>query len=154
MPAVVSRRVRPRIRTAGARHNFIAFVIGGILLAGCSSNDAQTNAEPADAQPVDNVPEFAGDCASLKSVPTFREARAGVFSHCVGCHSSSLSGDARQMAPATINFDTYESAKNSLVLARPVQIVKGRYMPPPRGEGITNTDRNQLYEWARCGSPP
>lgn len=149
MPAVVPRRVLARMPYVGAELLFLASAMGSVFLVACSSGEG----EGTEQAPVDNVPEFsgAGDCASLKSVPTFSEAQVGIFSHCVVCHSSSLSGAARHDALATVNFDTYDAAVSALQLALPA--VKGRTMPPPRGEGITNTDRNQLYEWALCGTP-
>jgi uncharacterized membrane protein len=139
MMAFVSRRSRPRVA---------ASLVSIALLAACSSGDP----EASNSQPIDTVPEFNGDCATLKRVPTFSEAQAGIFSHCVGCHSSSLSGDARHGAAAGVDLDTYDAAKTALPLAIPM--VKQHLMPYPKGEGVTNSDRNQLYEWGLCGTPP
>jgi uncharacterized membrane protein len=121
-----------------------------VSLTACAGSDPGAGKGGGDA--ATNVPQFNGDCSSV-TVPTFSELSSGVFSHCVVCHASSLSGEkARNGSPDTVNFDTYDAAKAMASYAD--QAVRGHIMPYPNGVGITDADRNQLYEWAECGTPP
>jgi uncharacterized membrane protein len=117
--------------------------IGGALLVGCGDDGpAPTPDEMENPQP---------DCTKI-TPPTYEQLLQGTLSHCVVCHSSTLTGDARNGAPDGVNFDSYDAAK--LVVQQAYGMVKGHYMPYPDGKGITNAERNRFYEWALCGTPP
>lgn len=124
-------------------------VVWIVSLTACAGSDPGAGKNEDDA--VAHVAQFNGDCSSV-AVPTFSELSSGVFLHCVVCHSSSLSGAARNGSPPNVNFDKYDTAKAMASYAD--QEVRGHVMPYPKGAGITDTERNQLYEWAECGTPP
>src|SRR5512140_1925737 len=104
-----------------------------------------------DAEPPDEAENASPDCTKV-TPPSFASLEAGAFSHCVGCHSSALTGTARSGSPDRVNFDNYADARAASQLA--YIEVKRRAMPYPNGDGITNTERNRLYEWVLCGTPP
>lgn len=124
------------------RRPFVALVLL-VPIVGCAG--------ATDAPPPDEVENTSPDCTQV-TPPTFASLEAGTFSHCVGCHSSTLTGAARSGSPDRVNFDDYADAKAASQLA--YVEVKRRAMPYPNGEGITNAERNRLYEWVLCGTPP
>jgi uncharacterized membrane protein len=96
---------------------------------GCTNNPAPTNI----------------DCNGTP--PTFEQVTA--FSKCKTCHDSSKTGAARLKAPPTINFDTAAAAEAQADKAVS-EVMKGDM--PPRNSGLTLTDseKQQFYEWAMC----
>jgi hypothetical protein len=57
--------------------------------------------------------------------------RAQIFApNCLGCHSSTLSGSARNGAPASVNFNTYALATSGTNETRAVARVTAGTMPP------------------------
>jgi hypothetical protein len=118
-----------------------AVVLSSTALTACSGTDG--GEEP--------FPTFNGDCTTVKAVPTFAELQRGILPICLGCHSSQVIGPARHNAPEGLNFDTYEVF--SAVADTAVPLVRERRMPPPNGDGPTESQRNQLYAWAACGKP-
>ncbi|MCA9694399.1 MAG: hypothetical protein KC636_32785 [Myxococcales bacterium] len=88
----------------------------------------------------------AVDCATAE-VPNYSEMT--VWNSCIGCHSSELSGDARQNAPDAINFDNYEDAKINAIEAAH-EVVEGE-MPP--GAPLGQADQDAINAWAQCGTP-
>jgi hypothetical protein len=80
--------------------------------------------------------------------------KAKVFStNCLFCHSSTLTGSARQGAPGSINFDTYDAAAANA--ANAISEVNERAMPPS-GSGIPLLDGDQtaaLLAWQSAGFP-
>jgi uncharacterized membrane protein len=87
------------------------------------------------------------DCSRVK---TFAKVTA-LSSSCASCHASTRTGDARQGAPPTINFDSYAGAVASADLAL-VALEQGR-MPPDAGPAIDDEERNDLVTWLQCGQP-
>jgi uncharacterized membrane protein len=74
-----------------------------------------------------------------------------VLSWCLSCHSENVTGDARQDAPKTINFDTREKVEE---LAAAIEFVLDRddpTMPPVGGPSAKETERFLL--WLDCGAP-
>jgi uncharacterized membrane protein len=120
-----------------------AGVLAVLSFMACSSGDGR--AGRPDAAVVD------GRCASLERVPTFAALQAGILPICLGCHSEQVTGDARNGAPELVNFDTYEQFANAAEMAS--YLVKNRLMPYPSGEGPTEEQRTELYDWAECGKP-
>jgi hypothetical protein len=51
-----------------------------------------------------------------------------------------------------LNFDTYEELESVADTAS--YLVSQHEMPAPSGDGPTDSERNQLYAWAACGTPP
>lgn len=77
--------------------------------------------------------------------------------YCIRCHSSSLSGSARQGAPSDHNFDTLEGIRDTNVehidevaAASANQV---NTMMPPSGPRPSLEERQQLGEWLACGTP-
>jgi uncharacterized membrane protein len=76
--------------------------------------------------------------------------------YCTRCHSSAVTGGARQGAPSGSNFDTVEGVRAYLTLidlhaaAGPNGVNDGMPPSPPRP---TNPERFQLGEWLACGAP-
>jgi uncharacterized membrane protein len=121
-------------------------VVAAVLcsLTACSDTDDGSPTEEA-------FPAFNGDCRTVKAVPTFAQLEQGLLLVCRGCHSAQVVGAARRNAPEGIDFDTYEIF--SAFADNAVLLVQNRLMPPPAGEGPTESQRNQLYAWAACGKP-
>jgi uncharacterized membrane protein len=91
------------------------------------------------------------DCsADAGAVPTYSAVTA--FTTCTACHSSKLTGSARNDAPSDINFDTYDAAKTSAQDA--ASEVNMGTMPPSDSKLTISTDeKDSLYRWALCGTP-
>jgi uncharacterized membrane protein len=70
---------------------------------------------------------------------------------CTACHSSALSGAARNMAPVATNFDTYEAAKSKAALA--ATRVNFSQMPPAGATQPSAEQKAALLAWATCGTP-
>lgn len=85
------------------------------------------------------------DCSG--DVPKFADVTA--LTKCSTCHSSKVSGSARQGATANINFDTESAARAQAEDA--ASEVNGGDMPPS-GSGITLSadEKDALYKWALC----
>ena len=117
---------RPRPRPCLALVLFLA--IGG--LAGCG----------------EDLPTV--DCTS-PAVPTYAMVNAFPVS-CSTCHASTLTGSTRFGAPPAINFDTFAAAMPHAMAA--ARAVFSGAMPPtgvlPAG------DKEVLYRWALCRTPP
>jgi hypothetical protein len=90
-----------------------------------------------------------GDCGDA-GAPSFTEID---WSSCTQCHDSALSGDARQGAPDTLNYDEYASAnaKSSQTASR----VGDGTMPPTTSDGpaLSAEAEAQILDWANCGAP-
>ena len=110
-----------------------------------------TDGEDGSSQKEEPFPPFSGDCSTVKAVPTFAELERGLLVICRGCHSAKVTGAARGNVPPGIDFDTYEIF--SAFADNAVLLVQNRLMPPPAGEGPTESQKNQLFAWAACGKP-
>lgn len=81
--------------------------------------------------------------------------RAQVFAtNCLSCHSSDLVGEARNGAPPSANWDTYEAALPNAPLAI-VRAVDQMTMPPP-SSGIPTLNEEQqaaMLAWQSAGFP-
>lgn len=79
-----------------------------------------------------------------------------VEKYCTRCHSSALSGSARQGAPNDHNFDTVEGIRAELehvdgqAAAGPDVVNTGMPIGSPTP---TEDERRQLGEWLACGAP-
>jgi len=74
-----------------------------------------------------------------------------VLNWCVGCHSSSLVGEAeRKKAPEGVDFDTLEGLRKYGVNAR--AFVVDLELMPPLG-GPTREERELFGKWIDCGMP-
>jgi hypothetical protein len=75
-----------------------------------------------------------------------------VLTVCTQCHSSTLSGIARNGAPTSVNFDTYNAALASgdRAIARAVIAAN---MPPSGFTPLTTEQKNALTDWQTAGFP-
>ncbi|HVV87485.1 MAG TPA: hypothetical protein VHE35_30795 [Kofleriaceae bacterium] len=93
----------------------------------------------------DDLPSV--DCTA--PVPAFGEVHA--FSLvCVNCHSTTVSGVQRFGAPPGVNFDDYASAMTHAEEAAR-RVFSGDM---PRAGTVAESDKQVLYRWALCGTPP
>lgn len=105
----------------------------------CGDDDAEEEDEGSE-----ELPEV--DCS--KDVPTY--AQVAAIEICTNCHSSELSGAARNNAPADDNFDTYAGAEEKAT--EMVEEVFGGDMPPKGTFTLTDAQKQELYLWALCGA--
>jgi len=77
--------------------------------------------------------------------------KAQVFSNCLGCHSSDLSGSSRNGAPTSVNFDNYQLALSSA--ERAVLRGAGGSMPPFGNEPLNEEQKNALLAWQDADFP-
>lgn len=106
------------------------------VAAGCGSGSNATTSTSSGA-----------DCSA--TIPTYSELT--IWPLCTVCHSSSLSGSARQGAPSNVNFDTYAAAARAAGEAV-TEVTAGR-MPPSGETQPTSAETAALEQWAQCGSP-
>ncbi len=87
------------------------------------------------------------DCSN---VPSFADMD---WSACTHCHDSALSGDDRQFAPMSVNFDNYADA--SMQADRAMSRVDAGTMPPANSDGpeLTQEAADAIILWASCGTP-
>lgn len=82
-------------------------------------------------------------------VPTFAQVRA-FRSSCSNCHSIQLTGNSRMGAPVGMDYDLYASAA---AVGEPTARTVFEGSMPPSG-GLFSADKEVLYRWTLCGSPP
>ncbi|HMJ09912.1 MAG TPA: hypothetical protein VK524_00835 [Polyangiaceae bacterium] len=105
-----------------------------LAFAGCGGDDPEDD-------------DGSDQCADA---PSFEEVSA--FQVCINCHNSSKTDQARNGAPPTINFDSYEAAAQNA--DRAAHEVGQSDMPPPSsGFTLTSAQRSALVKWADCGAP-
>ena len=75
-----------------------------------------------------------------------------VSGRCMTCHSTALTGTARQGAPAYLNFDD-PSVLKSESESMYSEAVSGS-MPPDYAAKITGTDLENMRIWLACGAEP
>ncbi len=116
------------------------------LLAACSDNDNDDHGGNEGVATESTCPP-----TSSLTYDTF--GRAFMESYCTRCHSSTLTGDARNDAPAGHDFDTLEGI---LAVAEHVdQYAAGgpagiNTAMPPTDPRPSEAERRQLGEWLAC----
>jgi len=118
------------------RFNHLSLLLMLAVGAGCGSGSSATTSTLSGA-----------DCS--QSVPTYSELT--IWPLCTVCHSSSLSGSARQGAPANVNFDSYAAAARAAGEA--VTEVSAGRMPPSGETQPASAETAALEQWAQCGTP-
>ena len=88
------------------------------------------------------------DCSAV-TVPKYSELT--IWPLCTSCHSSAVTGAAREKAPSNVNFDTYAAAQAQA--ARAVLEVRAGAMPEKNEPQPTDEQKTALYTWAACGTP-
>jgi uncharacterized membrane protein len=97
----------------------------------------------------DDPPAPLVDC-TMVTVPKYSQLTAAL-PKCTACHSSALTGAARNMAPVGANFDTYEAAKAKATLA--ASRVSFGQMPPAGSTPLTADEKAAIVAWGSCGAP-
>jgi len=83
--------------------------------------------------------------------------RAFLETHCLPCHSASVTGPARQGAPPGVDFDTPEAVRlwaeaiDSHSAAGPSAV--NTSMPPASRHAPSRDERVRLGQWLSCGAP-
>jgi uncharacterized membrane protein len=111
---------------------FVVFVVAG-LGAGCST-------EPA-------APPLV-DCTK---VTPQKFSALTIWPKCTACHSSALTGAARNMAPVGTDFDSFAAAMAKAGAA--ASRVNLGQMPPAGAAQPTPDEKAALLAWAVCGTP-
>ncbi|MFH2006943.1 MAG: hypothetical protein ABI333_10200 [bacterium] len=106
------------------------------LVAGCGEkvDPIQDGCEPIDASDI-----------------TYCGALAETFSVCIRCHSSLVTGEARNGAPSEFNFDTYDTAFNDAANANGV--IQNGFMPPDGYDKPDQCVRDAFQTWIDLGKP-
>lgn len=119
--------------------SYFAIATLALALTACGSDEE----EGPDAE------SLGIDCSD--DIPTFAQVTA-FETVCTNCHDSSLSGAARNGAPAGYDFDRYERAADEA--GEIAEYVDEGLMPPPdSGLSITAAERQAILRWAVCGTP-
>jgi mono/diheme cytochrome c family protein len=114
------------------------------LLAGCSSDEADGGATGSVCPP-----------SSTLTYDSFGEAFMARY--CVRCHSSPLTGSARNGAPSDHDFDTLEGLHATEPEHIDEQAAAGpdnvNTAMPPGDPRPSEAERRELGEWVACGMP-
>lgn len=98
-------------------------------------------------EPDDGDPGPTVDC---DAVPKFSEITA--WTKCTGCHTASVDDPVlRGGAPVGVDFDELASAREWAEAA--MDEVYAGDMPPEREPQPTAAEKQQIYDWASCGTP-
>ena len=117
-----------------------------ITLAAITVLSCGDKADPvAVVPPDDNTP---GD-GNAVTVSYTSDVKPVLELYCTGCHSSQLSGAARNGAPLSVNLDTYEASAANAERAN-LRIQSGS-MPP--GGSVPDADKAVFQLWVSEGAP-
>jgi hypothetical protein len=102
--------------------------------------------------------EGTGATCPPLGAPTAQDfGTAFMQTYCLGCHSASLTGPARQGAPEGIDFDTLEDVRRqaAVIDAHAAAGPNGAHtaMPPASRAQPTRQERERLGQWLACGAP-
>lgn len=123
---------------------FVTFLA---LLASCSL------ASTGDPEPKDEGKPSGSTCPDGSTLTYENFARPFMQNYCVRCHSSTLTGDARNGAPEFHDFDSEEGILavanhvDEKAAAGPDAINK---VMPKNGPAPTEEERRMLGEWLAC----
>ena len=116
------------------------------MLAACDDDD---HGDPT-GTPTESV------CPTTQTL-TYANFGMGFFTtYCQRCHASTVTGAARQGAPADHVFDQVEDIR---LLSEHIDELAGagpaatNVVMPPDGQKPTEAERRQLGEWLVCGAP-
>jgi cytochrome c5 len=121
-----------------------------VLLAGCGGSDDNGGTPPPAEEEEEELPPDV-DCTKISPVPRFNQVRA--FEVCTSCHSTEKTGSQRNGAPDDVNFNQYASAAASANQAA-IEVNVGAMPPEGSNLSLTLVQKNTLFDWAMCGSPP
>lgn len=125
-------------------HSFWAGIV--IVVVACSDPIEEDAAGPTGSV----CPE-----GSTLTYETF--GRPFMTNYCIRCHSSALTGSAREGAPSDHNFDTLAGIDSTAAehideeaAAGPLRVNTSM---PPGAPLPSESERRQLGEWLACGTP-
>ena len=96
-------------------------------------------------------------CANGSTLTYDNFGKAFMTSYCIRCHSSTLSGSARNGAPSDHNFDSLEAIHSTELSHIDQAAAAGpnytNNLMPPAAPFPTLAERKQLGEWLACNAP-
>ncbi len=99
----------------------------------------------------------AGECPPGGTSLTYQNFGQGFFtSYCTRCHSSTLSGDARNGAPEGDDWDSLERIRDEADEIDEFAGAEGdkvHTQMPPNPPNPSDEERRKLSEWLACGAP-
>ncbi len=88
--------------------------------------------------------KYGRDCSEVGPV-TYADAQVVFETHCTRCHASTLVGGDRQFAPSSVNFDSYDSARQNAEDGN-AMILEGR-MPADDPGAVTDPEGCIIEAW-------
>lgn len=101
-------------------------------------------------------PPTGAVCPTQETLTYANFGQGFMATYCLRCHSSSVSGSARQGAPSDHNFDSIGDIRS---LADHIDQYAGagpaavNTAMPDNGLAPTEAERRKLSEWLACGAP-
>lgn len=123
----------------------VALFLAPLLVAACGHSHDEPVGVPSGAT-----------CPATQTLTYDNFGKAFMQTYCIRCHSSTLSGAARQGATADHDFDKIELIRVFLdhidqkAGAGPASTNTSM---PPSDPKPTNDERRKLAEWVACGAP-
>ena len=121
---------------------------------GCGGGDSDGHGHTED--PVHT--RASGAACPPSGAPTASDfGRAFLETHCLSCHSASVTGAAREGAPQGVDFDTPEAVRHQAAsidahtAAGPAAV--NTAMPPASRSAPSMDERVKLGQWLACGAP-
>ena len=129
------------------------------LFAACGSSSPAGGPDAGPNSPDAGQPIYSsGSTCPTNSTLTYANIGESFFTtYCTSCHSSTLTGNARQGAPSGFNYDTLAGIKqnaatiDSFAAGGPTTI--NTEMPQGGSTRPSDAIRKQLGEWLACGEP-
>lgn len=94
------------------------------------------------------------ECPSDSTLSYDNFGKAFMTSYCTRCHSTTLTGAARNGAPSDHNFDTLAGIIDEIEhVEESAGAGAGASIMPPSGAKPSDAERQQLSDWIACGAP-
>lgn len=104
-----------------------------------------------------NIGPTGVECPKGSTVTAENFGGSFMRQYCTRCHSSTLSGAARNEAPVAMDFDTTEGVRKHAISidawAGSSATRTSTEMPPDGGPAPSIDERRKLSEWLACGTP-
>lgn len=122
----------------------VAAVLGALVLIGCGDDDSEKKSQ-------------SSDCPPGGTELTYQNFGQPFFeSYCTRCHSSALTGEARNGAPEDDNWDVLAKVRDEADDIDEMAGANGTRVHtemPPNPPLPTDEERRKLSEWLACGAP-
>jgi uncharacterized membrane protein len=128
--------------------NRLSMMVMLFLVSGCGGGGEEAEEKPPNIDCSQVTPPSYAEVAQFQAMASATDAPK-----CTLCHSSTATGAARQEAPTTVNFDTYDAAKSAALQAA-IEVNVGAMPPVDAHYSLTDTERTQIFNWTMCGTPP